>query len=369
MRTRIFLTIGITGMMFFFHQMSFADVPAPPVNQNIGIADVPFGVFLEPDCRVCHNSGLPDRHHLTVGQPIPPGSLVPFPDANGNGIPDTDYSCESCHGPGFIPETSMVYRDCTLCHNTSSPHHETILAQARNCTACHGDLVDDFDDGHRIPAYEPSLVTPWGSNKPTGGEPKNSYGMSAGNCNYCHDQDGQNPSTITTNVSLHHETGLGSDSTKCSWCHDFTLSSGKGIRKCQDCHGFESLHKIQSDSPHPLNIGTIVIGGEDAGYGHVGRDAGPNDSDCWGCHGSSGAFVPSPTQHPNYHHAFYGRKIPLPTDAPFGNPGEMYVCFSCHSVNFTVERDCTVCHQSIIPELDYFYWNLFLPAINKNAVP
>jgi hypothetical protein len=27
------------------------------------------------------------------------------------------------------------------------------------------------------------------------------------------------------------------------------------------------------------------VGGELAGYGHVGRDAGPGDSDCWGCHG------------------------------------------------------------------------------------
>ncbi len=356
-------------MTLLFHHASSADVPAPPVNQNIGMSDVQFGVLLEPDCRVCHDSGLPRRHHLLIGQPLPTGSLAPYPDADDNGFPDTVYACENCHGPGFIPGSSIVERDCTLCHNTSSPHHETELAQTRNCTACHGEVVDDFDDGHRIPAYKPSLVTPWGSSKPSGGEPQNSYGTSAGNCNYCHDRDGQHPSTITTNISLHHGTGLGLDSAKCSWCHDSTLPFGEGIRKCQDCHGLDSLHNIQADSPNPSNIGSIVVGGEDSGYGHVGRDAGPNDSDCWGCHGSSGAFVPNPNQHPNYHHVFYGRTILSPTEAPFGKAGEMYVCFSCHDTNFTVERDCKVCHKLSIPRLDYFQWIMFLPAINKAAGP
>ena len=30
-----------------------------------------------------------------------------------------------------------------------------------------------------------------------------------------------------------------------------------------------------------------MVGGEAAGWGHIGRDAGPDDSDCWGCHGFS----------------------------------------------------------------------------------
>jgi hypothetical protein len=33
------------------------------------------------------------------------------------------------------------------------------------------------------------------------------------------------------------------------------------------------------------------VGGENAGYGHVGRDAGPTDSDCWGCHGFAQAAL------------------------------------------------------------------------------
>jgi len=60
------------------------------------------------------------------------------------------------------------------------------------------------------------------------------------------------------------------------------------MRWCENCHGYESLHNIQADSPNTGNIGSIVVGGEDAYWGHVGRDnpADPNnDSDCWGCHG------------------------------------------------------------------------------------
>ncbi len=35
-----------------------------------------------------------------------------------------------------------------------------------------------------------------------------------------------------------------------------------------------------------------MVGGEYAGYGHVGRDAGPGDSDCWGCHGFAQKAAP-----------------------------------------------------------------------------
>ena len=56
------------------------------------------------------------------------------------------------------------------------------------------------------------------------------------------------------------------------------------IRWCENCHGPESLHNIQVDSDNLANIGTILVGGENAGWGHIG-----NDDDCWGCHGFIGA--------------------------------------------------------------------------------
>jgi hypothetical protein len=53
----------------------------------------------------------------------------------------------------------------------------------------------------------------------------------------------------------------------------------------------ESLHSIQADSDAS---GTIVVGGELAGYGPVGEDTPGADSDCWGCHGFSMASASAP---------------------------------------------------------------------------
>ena len=86
----------------------------------------------------------------------------------------------------------------------------------------------------------------------------------------------------------------------CYACHEkkWDETSGSGspdltfnIRDCEGCHGPDSLHNIQADSPR-VPTGTTVVGGEDAGYGHVGRDAGPGDSDCWGCHGFAMSLAP-----------------------------------------------------------------------------
>lgn len=179
---------------------------------------------------------------------------------------------------------------CLACHTLGvpapsgpSPHHFTEQAQSRHCKVCHGSIVDDYDDGHYIPTYEPSLVTPdTGSGE---GSPFNSRGNGAGGCTYCHDDDGLSPPLIRTTEALHHDPAFYT-ADKCDWCHDFSVTDGQ-IRACESCHGPNSLHNIQADSPNPENAGTIVVGGEDAGYGHVGRDAGPGDSDCWGCHGFS----------------------------------------------------------------------------------
>ena len=96
-----------------------------------------------------------------------------------------------------------------------------------------------------------------------------------------------NPEVILSNRSLHHGTGL-AHAGKCDWCHDFDVPYEEQIRTCESCHGPESLHSIQADSLNQDNLGTIVVGLEDPGYGHVGH----ND-DCWGCHGfeqSGGPF-------------------------------------------------------------------------------
>ncbi len=258
-------------------------LPPPPVRQELGFYDAAFSDLEEADCRICHDLGVPDRHHMLYGQPIPSGSLVPIPDANGDGIPDTHYGCLNCHAEDDSSGVIVfdVERDCTVCHTGDSPHHGTPDALARHCTVCHGDLVDDFDDGHTIPNYGPSMVTPVPS---TDGE--------VGGCNYCHDADSTATPPIVNNETAHHTTGLFVGGS-CGWCHDFPPPAEDDIRTCEECHGYESLHNIQADSPALANIGTIVAGGEEPWYGHVGADDPQGASDCWGCHGFSMASAPA----------------------------------------------------------------------------
>lgn len=266
----------IGGLSWCLGNTGWSDVPAPPVNQAIGMPDVVFGELTEADCRSCHDDAVPDRHHLLHGTPIPPGSFVPFRDANGDGTPDAVYGCLNCHDKEFTP-----VRDCTACH-TSNAHHRTPAAANRDCVSCHGDIVDNIGDGHYIPTYPPSRVTP--STSDGDGLPLNSRRNGAGACDYCHDNDGLQSPIIRTNMELHHATSYAAEGTlDCLTCHG--VFNPLDIRVCENCHGPESLHNIQADSPYAPNLGTIVVGGEYAGYGHVGRDAGPGDSDCWGCHG------------------------------------------------------------------------------------
>lgn len=67
----------------------------------------------EADCRVCHDVGVPDLHHVLNGLPVAPDSQVPYFDADGNGIQDASYGCLNCHGAMFT-----VVRDCIVCHNS-----------------------------------------------------------------------------------------------------------------------------------------------------------------------------------------------------------------------------------------------------------
>jgi hypothetical protein len=263
--------------------------------------------------------------------------------------PNIDTILDTSQYDNIVVNPLEIYRDCTLCHNTGSPHHQVASADTGDCQLCHGTLVDNMGDGHYIPGYAPSLVTPTGYGG--SGQPYNSRGYGAGGCVYCHDDDGVDPPVILNNSSLHHNMNLADIDSKCTWCHSPGVPPDEPITVCEGCHGPDSLHNIQADSPNSANSGSIVVGGEDAGYGHVGRDAGPGDSDCWGCHGF--AFVAEPTNDPDLHHNLYGLEIPSPTEAPSGTPGEIYVCLSCHEssgsvpdTTFAVERDCSACHTT-----------------------
>ena len=165
--------------------ISNAAVPPPPVNQNQGIPDHAFYSMTEPLCRACHNQNpppgipveatfLPDRHHAKLGLPIPPKTDIQFPDGDNDGVPDTNYTCTNCHEVTFDPEQNVFVlsdlSDCMQCHVYSaegSVHHRSDKAINLDCKACHGGFVNNHStsganpDGHYIPRYSPSSVTPW----------------------------------------------------------------------------------------------------------------------------------------------------------------------------------------------------------------
>ncbi len=298
-----------------------AAVPPPPVIQMQGIPDGVFNNQSEPVCRECHVNkpdGIPikdgllvDRHHLKaiLQMTIPPDSDRPNPDPDGDGVVNTVYECLSCHileFDPFIGDYALVnnFRDCMNCHhqdNEATVHHLTQEAADRDCKACHQSLINNPLDGHYVPTYSPSLVTPWPSGKPNGDDSiVSSAGASPGNCNFCHNTIDGLPGDPTANLEdtwinsvvpvyqnmqTHHSTGLAvNDSTRCSWCHDAAVAGTPYvIRQCESCHGVTSLHAITSDSN---GDGNVMPGQEIAGYSHTGAQA-----DCWGCHGSNGTVL------------------------------------------------------------------------------
>ncbi len=307
---------------------SWGAVPPPPANQNLGIPDSVFNALEEADCRVCHNQNppidavdpayLPDRHHDYTDAPINLAtSQAPNGDPNGDGL----YECLSCHsmvfnGLAWVLDTN--FRDCLGCHQVTagsplSVHHATPNAQAGNCVACHGFIenpleptVDDWNlvaaDGSNkyVPGYQPSNITPWPSQKDNGDPLPNTNPSPSepGNCNFCHNvtpnADGTLPDFVIdpdsgvmvfSNQDTHHGTGLGSDTTKCIWCHNTNQpapfnSKAYAIRTCQNCHSVATLHNIQAISDPADTYATITPGQENPWFGHIGAQ-----EDCWGCHG------------------------------------------------------------------------------------
>ncbi len=256
----VFITLIILG---------FAYVP-PPVDQRIGVYDTLYVNLTEFKCRTCHTSGgtaydpatinkstnsVPDRHHMLamVGR----------------------YNCQNCHPVIYIngSQSITLMRDCMKCHDTifnnmtiRRPHHETLDAQEKHCSKCHGNLVDDYDDGHYIPTYNISEVTPDTKFKVI----NQSSGKKWGGCEACHEQNLVLDPMIGYNNRTHHK--LGKLSEQCLQCHD--LHSGEfgsdSVRYCERCHAVKSLHNIQYDYANTSGI---------LGNGHIGANW-----DCNGCH-------------------------------------------------------------------------------------
>jgi hypothetical protein len=260
-------------------------VPPPPVNQNLGIYDRTFTGFQPTDCLGCHDPTTTDplvvsdvvalRHHMMLD----PSSPRYKPQ----------YFCTDCHQPDGTGAMSVTL-NCPTCH-TSTPHHKSAPAQARHCAACHGSVINNFDDGHYIPTYKKSIVTPdpncrvWKDAAHTT--------CAAGGCRTCHVASTAVTPNTWNNDQTHHGTGLGQGGAgsknppeQCGWCHNISSVGGVptpaiDIRTCETCHGPTSLHGIEFQ--YDTNKGNL-------GYGHIGADF-----DCWGCHGFFAKYALPPS--------------------------------------------------------------------------
>ncbi len=303
LKRKILIPVFALAFLAILAVLVIADIPPPPVNQNFGIYDTMMMNYTEPLCRGCHNStssplvtgGVPTRHHLLVQS----GAINPYTGAI--------FGCNDCHPS--TPGTGngiLLDRNCMVCHNGTAfwgnsigarvgnftrPHHNTTHAQIRNCKFCHGASVDDYNDGHYIPTYPPSEVTPSSLYKAS-----NATSMRVwGGCLACHDEKASaTPSIYFTHTNgfppvadgtnnVHHNEILGitkvtDGSNQCLWCH-VDISDVLNIRGCETCHSVSAIHNTQVDF---ANTSTL------RGYGHVGSNN-PSDSqnhswDCKGCH-------------------------------------------------------------------------------------
>lgn len=314
--------------------IGYALIPPPPAEQVLGIKDSKFDQYRSsatyPNqglCRSCHTSGVNDRHHNLVYA----GAINP--------VTGIAYGCNNCHPVLSGPSGNSVVREkeCLQCHsglnwsrvdpvnasaakvNISRPHHiKTAAAAARHCNDCHGSVIADYDDGHYVPDYSTSNVTPTTHYKVYNA----TSGRYWGGCFACHQNTTATEPDLFNQHDTHHAATNGQrtgaldhqgDKTPgetCNWCHTTWLINGSErpigypnelafeIRNstllsvgdtingtgCEKCHDVGTIHNIQ-----------VNYGSGTAGKGHI-----ETNWDCLGCHawydaGTSGfenVFVP-----------------------------------------------------------------------------
>lgn len=286
MKNKVLMSVSLAATIVLGAAVvNWANVPPPPVNQFLGFTDTTQqfpdkqGCLQASPCHVSDANAVNFHHNLTQ----PPRSLSCYGDPLTR--PTT-----GCHQLVRDPATGQFvfveFRDCLRCH-TNQPHHISARAQDQNCKGCHGTVIDNPLDGHTIPTYAVSSVTPetkWRGNSLA--SPQN-----YGGCAACHQAALTATPKLFSNDATHHGTGIGFEPSvtglsikvgDCTWCHGGPQNV-LDIRACERCHGIKSLHNIQANSENPtdLNPANIVPGGELLGYGHIGHDF-----DCWGCHGT-----------------------------------------------------------------------------------
>ena len=216
----------------------------------------------------------------------------------------TPWPSGKAFGSCWVEGTCSLTTTDTCLSDADCPANETCVGALDTMVFCAG------DPGNYCQAGEVCVqdAATYGG----GGDP-NARLTEEGNCNFCHDStidhvgitcDGYDPNLpetpgtcsnapaqecfkeadcygpILINHDTHHFTGA--TSIGCDLCHVVRTPTrtAQDMRACERCHGIPSLHNIQTDSMAAGNIGSIVVGAEEFGYGHIGSNA-----DCNGCHG------------------------------------------------------------------------------------
>ena len=128
---------------------SWAAIPAPPVNQSIGIPDGVFNDLERRNCWYCHASDrltpddlteigwtfdppeikpgiITNRHHGRIGQVIQDPTDAPF------GTPGEVYECIACHVMEFNPdlgyfEVGKNFENCLNCISRCPGRYRCII--------------------------------------------------------------------------------------------------------------------------------------------------------------------------------------------------------------------------------------------------
>lgn len=282
MKKNVMLSMLLTGCIALGAAVAVKAALPPPVNQYLGFQDTTqqfttkAGCLQAAPCHVSDSYAVTFHHALAEG----PRQMSCYGDP-------TAPNATGCHqlvrDPASGAFVFVEFRDCLRCH-TTQPHHVSKRAKAQDCQGCHGTVVDNPLDGHVIPTYAKSSVTPetkWDGNDPA--KPLN-----YGGCAACHQSSNTTTPKLFSNAETHHGTGIGFDTADtglpvkvgdCTWCHGSPVLD---MRACEKCHGIKSLHNIQvnSENPADTNPANIIPNGELPGFGHIGHDF-----DCWGCHG------------------------------------------------------------------------------------
>ena len=111
MKTKAIIIItALTLSSMLFAANGFSDIPAPPVNQTLGMPDGILNNLVEAECRACHDDpefggpSNPDRHHLLYGSALIKGecSVNGIIGDNETCLTDADCDRESVN-PMVIP--------------------------------------------------------------------------------------------------------------------------------------------------------------------------------------------------------------------------------------------------------------------------